>query len=61
MGECKRIEDGYKKAINQVQQNVDEIVSTQELQMKEKLKELESQYEEKLRQTRHKIKYKDKR
>ncbi|XP_034951220.1 putative leucine-rich repeat-containing protein DDB_G0290503 [Chelonus insularis] len=60
MSECKRIEDGYKKAISQVQQNFDEIVSTQEKQMEEKLKELESQYEEKLQQLRRNMKYKDK-
>ncbi|XP_015610581.1 centrosomal protein of 152 kDa [Cephus cinctus] len=60
LNECKRIEEGYKRAMNTVQQKVDAIVSTQEEQVATKLKELESQYEEQLEQMRLKMKYKTK-
>ncbi|XP_076221585.1 uncharacterized protein LOC116428549 [Nomia melanderi] len=42
--ECKRIEEGYKRVLNQVQQNLEAMVSTQEQQLAAKLKELESVY-----------------
>lgn len=42
--ECKRIEEGYKRVLNQVQQNLEAMVSTQEEQLAAKLKELELVY-----------------
>ncbi|XP_012260888.2 centrosomal protein of 152 kDa-like [Athalia rosae] len=60
LSECKRIEEGYKRAMNQVQQKVEVILSTQEEQVATKMTELESQYEEQLEQMRLKMKYKNK-
>lgn len=54
--ECKRIEDGYKKAINQVQQNL----QAQEERHVAKVKELEYQYTEKIEQMRLTLEYKNK-
>ncbi|XP_076300857.1 uncharacterized protein LOC143219010 isoform X2 [Lasioglossum baleicum] len=56
--EIKRIEEGYKRAMNQVQQKLDAIVSTQEEQVATKLKELECQYTERMEQMRLALKYK---
>lgn len=56
LSEGKRIEEGYKKAMNQLQQKLDAIVSTQE----EKLKEIECQYTERIEQMRLTQKYKSK-
>ncbi|CAK9826361.1 Centrosomal protein of 152 kDa [Anthophora retusa] len=58
--ECKRIEEGYKRAMNQVQQKLEAIVSTQEEQVATKLKELECQYTERIEQMRLTLKYKSK-
>lgn len=52
--ECKRIEEGYKKAIDEVQQNF----LTHDEQYAAKVKKLEYQYAEKMEQMR--LKYKDK-
>ncbi|XP_046601870.1 centrosomal protein of 152 kDa-like isoform X1 [Neodiprion lecontei] len=60
LSECERIKEGYKRAMNQVQQKVDAIVSSQEKQVSTKMAELESQYEEQLEQMRLKMKYKNK-
>ncbi|XP_043261518.1 centrosomal protein of 152 kDa [Colletes gigas] len=60
LSECKRIEEGYKRAMNQVQQKLDAIVSTQEEQVATKLKELECQYTERIEQMRLTLKYKSK-
>ncbi|XP_017880531.1 centrosomal protein of 152 kDa isoform X2 [Ceratina calcarata] len=60
LSECKRIEEGYKRAMNQVQQKLEAIVSTQEEQVASKLKELESQYTERIEQMRLTQKYKSK-
>lgn len=60
LSECKRIEEGYKRAMNQVQQKLDAIVSTQEEQVTTKLKELECQYTERIEQMRLTLKYKSK-
>lgn len=60
LNECKRIKEGYKRAMNQVQQKVEVILSTQEEQVATKMAELESQYEEQLEQMRLKMKYKNK-
>lgn len=54
--ECKRIEDGYKKAINQVQQNF----QAREERYVSKVKELEHQYTEKMEQMRLTLEYKNK-
>lgn len=54
--ECKRIEDGYKKAMNQVQQNF----QAQEERYVAKVKELEYQYKEKMEQMRLALEYKNK-
>ncbi|XP_071862935.1 uncharacterized protein isoform X1 [Bombus fervidus] len=56
LSEGKRIEEGYKKAMNQLQQKLDAIVSTQE----EKLKEIECQYTERIEQMQLTQKYKSK-
>ncbi|KMQ95622.1 centrosomal protein, partial [Lasius niger] len=63
--ECKRIEEGYKKAMNEVQQNVLAChekyaakVKELEYQHTEKVKELEYQHTEKIKQMR--LEYKDK-
>lgn len=53
-GECKRIEEGYKKAMNEVQQNF----SAHNEKYAAKVKELEYQYTEKIEQMR--LEYKDK-
>lgn len=55
MSECKRIEEGYKKAMDEVQQNCQ--VSNE--QYAAKVKALETQYTEKEEQMRL-MKYKDK-
>ncbi|XP_076387161.1 uncharacterized protein LOC100883073 isoform X1 [Megachile rotundata] len=60
LSECKRIEEGYKRAMNQVQQKLEAIVSTQEEQVATKLKELECQYTERIEQMRLTLKYKNK-
>ncbi|XP_076236772.1 uncharacterized protein LOC143180718 isoform X2 [Calliopsis andreniformis] len=60
LSECKRIEEGYKRAMNQVQQKLEAIVSTQEEQVATKLKELECQYAERIEQMRLTLKYKSK-
>ncbi|XP_053974384.1 centrosomal protein of 152 kDa-like isoform X2 [Hylaeus volcanicus] len=60
LSECKRIEEGYKRAMNQVQQKLEAIVSTQEEQVATKLKELECQYTERMEQMRLTLKYKNK-
>ncbi|XP_076176249.1 uncharacterized protein LOC143151220 isoform X2 [Ptiloglossa arizonensis] len=60
LSECKRIEEGYKRAMNQVQQKLEAIVSTQEEQVATKLKELECQYTERIEQMRLTLKYKSK-
>ncbi|OAD54502.1 hypothetical protein WN48_06691, partial [Eufriesea mexicana] len=58
LSECKRIEEGYKRAMNQVQQKLEAIISTQEEQVATKLKELECQYTERIEQMRLTLKYK---
>ncbi|XP_076650675.1 uncharacterized protein LOC143357887 isoform X2 [Halictus rubicundus] len=60
LSECKRIEEGYKRAMNQVQQKLETIVSTQEEEVATKLKELECQYTERIEQMRLTLKYKSK-
>jgi len=50
--ECKRIEEGYKKAIEEVQQNDEQYAA--------KIKDLEYQHAEKMKQMRLTLKYKDK-
>lgn len=52
--ECKRIEEGYKKAMNVVQQNF----SAYDDKFAAKVKKLENQYTEKREQMR--LQYKDK-
>lgn len=52
--ECKRIEEGYKKAIEEVQQNF----LAHDEQYAARVKKLEYQYAEKMEQMR--LKYKDK-
>ncbi|EZA57904.1 COP1-interactive protein 1 isoform X2 [Ooceraea biroi] len=56
LGECKRIEEGYKKAMNEVQENF----QAHDEQHAAKVKELEQQYTEKMKQMRLTLKYKDK-
>ncbi|XP_012280408.1 golgin subfamily B member 1 [Orussus abietinus] len=53
--EYKRIKEGYERAMIEVQQKAEAILSTNE-----KLTELESQYEQRLEQMRLKLKYKNK-
>ncbi|XP_076749974.1 uncharacterized protein LOC143422886 isoform X2 [Xylocopa sonorina] len=60
LSECKRIEEGYKRAMNQVQQKLEAIVSTQEEQVATRLKEIECQYTERIEQMRLTLKYKSK-
>ena len=60
LSECKRIEEGYKRAMNQVQQKLEGIISTQEKHIATKLKEIECQYTEKIEQMRLTQKYKSK-
>ncbi|KAG7206544.1 hypothetical protein KM043_003887 [Ampulex compressa] len=60
LGECRRIEEGYKRAMNQVQEKLETIVSAQEEQVATKLKELERQYAERIEQMRLTLKYKSK-
>lgn len=54
------MEEGYKRAMDQVQQKVDVMVGIQEEQVAAKINELASQYEERLEQMRLKMKYKNK-
>lgn len=56
LSECKRIEEGYKKAMNQVQQNF----QAQEKRLVAKVKKLEYQYAEKKEQMRLTLEYKNK-
>lgn len=60
LSEYKRIEEGYKRAINQAQQKLDAIMSTYEEQVPTKLKEIECQYAERTEQMRLTLKYKSK-
>ncbi|KAK2587256.1 hypothetical protein KPH14_002993 [Odynerus spinipes] len=50
LSECKRIEEGYKKAMTQVQQKHDAVISAYEKQVATKVKELECQYRERIEQ-----------
>lgn len=56
MRECKRIEDGYKKVIKEVQQSC----LAHDEQYAAKAKKLEDQHAEKMEQMRLTLKYKDK-
>ncbi|XP_044014125.1 putative uncharacterized protein DDB_G0282133 [Aphidius gifuensis] len=59
-GECKRIEEGYKKALNQVEQKLNEMIDTQEKEVNEKLTKMQNNYEEQIQKLRQKQKYKEK-
>lgn len=48
--EHKRLEEGYKKAIIQVQKRYDEVISAHKKQMQTKFRELDSQYRERIEQ-----------
>jgi len=56
VGERKRIEEGYKKVINEVQEKF----QAHGEEHAAKVKELEHQYTEKVKQMRLTLKYKDK-
>ncbi|XP_066590213.1 putative leucine-rich repeat-containing protein DDB_G0290503 isoform X2 [Prorops nasuta] len=58
--ECKRIEDGYKKSMSHMKQNLDMIVNTHEEQVLIKMKELENEYMAQIEEARQKLKYKRK-
>ncbi|KAL2738871.1 golgin subfamily A member 4-like isoform X1 [Vespula squamosa] len=48
--ECKRIEEGYEKAMTQVQKRHDEVISDYEKQVTTKLKEIDCRYRKRIEQ-----------
>ncbi|XP_035726359.1 centromere-associated protein E-like [Vespa mandarinia] len=50
LSECKRIEEGYKKAMTQVQKRHDEVMSNYEEKVKIKIKEIECQHRKRIEQ-----------
>lgn len=59
LSECKRVEEGYKKAMTQVQQKHDAVISAYEKELTTKVKELECQYRERIEQMVNTPKYKN--
>ena len=60
LSEYKRLEEGYNKAINKIERNVEAEVAFQKEQVALKVKELESQYVEQLERLQRKTQYKHK-
>lgn len=56
--ECRRLDEGYNKAMKEVERKVEAKVALQEEQVALKVKELESQYEEEVEKLQLKMKYK---